>query len=280
MDQKQIEGIKHRDALLVAIGAALGGVRNNPHDAGRAFVLVPQADGSAKIEYLEAPATPVRAKGQHVVHDVAGFIDMVDRHLNKAEAVIYAQLQPAQLTCVLNDHLASRKPGWRDHRVHFTMAHSVEFQAWAAGERSPMPQMKFAEFIEDNLGDFVTPAGAKMYEIALNVKAKAQASFKSGIHQQNGTVQFEFTEQVEASAGRAGRFDIPEQMKINIPVWAGVGQKRYDLNARLRYKIGNGAITFTFHLDRAQRVVEEAFLDILDRVRKELKEVPVVYGQP
>lgn len=120
-----------------------------------------------------------------------------------------------------------------------------------------------------------------MLEIALNFRAKQNVAFKSGIRLQDGQVQLEYVEQNEASASSAtGNLKIPEEFSIAIPVWSGLGAKKYDFKARLRYKVGQGAVQLRYELIRPHKVVEQAFKDVLDEIKKGVKEAPVIFGKP
>jgi uncharacterized protein YfdQ (DUF2303 family) len=266
----------HHTASMLALGAALAGVQN-AH--GRQFVLVPQADGSSKLEFVEPMSRPVRVLGDVTAYDVASFCDYVNRHSDRAASLIYAKLTPAAFICVLNDH-GKGTPGWRDHRCTFMLEHSPEYLAWHEQDGKQMGQREFMEFIEEQLVDFVTPTGAKMYELATNFKVHSQAKFNSGITQSNGSVKFEYTEVVEGGAGRTGNLEVPEEFKITIPVWAGLAQKKYAFGARLRFRLQGGVLSFLYALDRPAKVVEQAFADTLEAIKTKAKDVPVLFGAP
>lgn len=279
MDHKTVVEAKNPTATLLALGAALGRVQANPEPGGRAFVIVPDKDGGAQVVYLERADKPARSIASVVTHDVDSFCTYVLRHRDSLASVIYAKLAPASFLCVLNDHGTS-KPNWRDHRVGFTPAHSLEYTAWSEHDRQPMGQREFIEFIEEQLHDFVSPTGARMYEIATNFKAKAGVNFKSAINQANGSVDFQFIETVEGGAGATGKISIPEEFRIHMPVWSGLEQKKYEFDARLRYKLANGQLTFHYVLDRPAKVVEEAFTETLDEIKKKVDKSVVIFGDP
>lgn len=279
MNAENVKEAKTVTGALLALGAIMAGVRSNPHPDGRAFVILPQADGSAKVDYLDRPNAPVRATGLVVANDVASFCEYVNRHRDAHATVVYASLTPAGFICVLNDHTKSAA-GWRDHRVNFGLEHSMELANWMEHDRASKDQRTFIEFIEEQLHDFVNPTGAKMYEIATNFKAKSGASFKSAINQANGSVQFEYIETVEGGAGVAGRISVPEEFTIKVPVWSGLGQRMYEFKARLRYKLSGGTISFHYALDRPKKVIETAFGDTLEKIKKDVKDCLVIFGSP
>ena len=279
MNQDQIHAARTAEAAAFIMGATSSiQVRSNPHPHGKQFVIVPKGD-TAEVVYLDRPDHPPRSTGTVRAHDVQSFCAYAQRLLEDDIAVIYATLDPASFQCVLNDHTRTMA-GWRDHRVVFKPAFSPEYKAWDEHNGKSMAQRDFAEFIEDNLPDFQSPAGAKMLEIAINFKAKQAASFKSGMSLSNGTVQFEYTETVEAGAGRTGQMQIPETFKIEVPVWAGLDQLKYTFDVRLRYRLNQGQLSFVYALQRPSKVVDTAFQEILAKIKQEVEGVPVIFGSP
>lgn len=272
---------------LVELGTLLGEPRVNPHPGGRGFIILPKSDGSMAIEYLERPALPERMHGAIKVNNTESFITAVNRHADKNRTVLYATIHPAAFTAVLNDFTKTATGGagndganWRDHRVGFDLAYSKECKVWHESQKREMSQEQLAFFIEDNLPDFKTPDGARMLEIALNFRAKQGIVFKSGLRLQDGQVQLEYTEQNEGGAGAAGNMKVPELFVLEIPVWEGLDAKKYKFEARLRYKIGSGVVAFRYELVRPHKVVETAFKDVLDQIRKDVKDVPIIFGSP
>lgn len=264
---------------LVKLGLAVGEIHRNPNPGGRDFVLL--VDGAAtKIEYLERPDTPIRKTGIVVVHDAASFVNVTNRYLDKKAAAIYATLKPAGFVAVLNDNGAtSDKPNWRDHRVSFTPEFSKEHQLWDSRKKQPMTQEQFAHFIEDNLPDFKTPEGARMLEIAVNFKVNRAVTFKSAINLSDGSAQLEYSDQqAGGGTGPSKKLAMPELFKIEIPVWAGLGAQKYVFDARLRYRVSEGQLSILYDLIRPHKVVERAFQDILDTIRKDVKDVPIFFG--
>lgn len=286
MDVSLLKEARTNVAALIALGSAMGRVMKNPNEGGKDFVVVPDANGAWTIQYPDRPEKPARMKGIVKVNDTASFCAYTNRHLNEEGAVIYAALQPAGFIAVLNDHDVKSAPDWRDHRVTYGLKHSKEWLVWNPTTDRQAPnysfsQEQFATFIENNLHDFKDPLGAKMLEIALNFRAKQAVSFKKGINLQNGTVDLEYSEtNDQVGGGASGKMTLPAVFKIEIPVWEGLDAKKYVVEARLRYKLGAGAVTFSYDLQQPHKVVEKAFKDVLDEIQKNVKKVPVIFGTP
>lgn len=264
---------------LINLGAAATGIRQNPHPHGRSFVLVPKADGSLEVVYLERPDKPFRLSGAVVVDDTESFITAAKRYFADSFSVIYATLAPASFTAVLNDSSAEG-PDWRDHRVNFSLEHSNEYRAWEENDKHPMSQEEFAYFIEDNMPDFAEPSGARMLEIAINFRVKQGVHFNSGMRLTDGTVSLEYNEVNTAGAGKAGKFNIPEKFKILIPVWSGLDQEKYEFEAFLRWKLSDGNLAIRYELQRPGKVVEKAFRDTLEEIKNNIEGATVIFGKP
>lgn len=275
MEEKQ-----GREQALINLGAAATAVRQNPHQGGRSFVMVPKADGSMEVVYLERPEVPFRLSGVVVVNDTESFVVATNRYFNERRSVIYATLDPASFTTVLNDYHVEDGPGWRDHRVSFSLEHSNEYGEWKENDKHPMSQEEFAYFIENNMPDFVEPSGARMLEIAINFRVKQGVHFNSGMRLNDGTVSLEYNEVNTAGAGKAGKFNIPEKFKILIPVWAGLDQEKYEFEVFLRWKLSEGDLAIRYELQRPSKVVETAFRDTLGNIRSGIEGATVLFGKP
>jgi len=282
MELEQILEVNTNAAVLAAMVACFSEVHKNPHQDGRDFVIVPAGGGQWKVEYLERPPLPIRKSGIVDVYDVESLCKYADRHLDKDFSVIYARLNPAKFIAVLNDHGMGHKDatGWGDHHCVFDLKHSPEYAAWIARSGKPMDQAQFGEFIEANLPDFTQPPGAAMYELALNFRAKQEASYSGAIRTQSGDIELTYTQKTTDAVGAvAGKMTVPERFSIEIPVWAGLNQKKHAFAARLRYRLGGGTVAFTFELDRPHKVVERAFEDVLSVIREKVA-APVFFGLP
>jgi uncharacterized protein YfdQ (DUF2303 family) len=282
MELEQILEVNTNAAVLAAMVACFSDVHKNPHENGRDFVIVPAGGGQWTVEYLEQPDLPTRKSGVVNVYDVASLCEYANRHLDQDSSVIYARLDPAKFIAVLNDHGMGHKDatGWGDHRCVFDLKHSPEYAVWVARSGKPMTQGDFGEFIEANLPDFIQPQGAAMYELALNFRAKQEASYSGAIRTQSGDIELSYIQKTATEAvGATGKMIVPERFSIEIPVWAGLNQKKHAFAARLRYRLGNGTVTFTFDLDRPHKVVERAFEDVLSVIRDKVT-APVFFGMP
>jgi uncharacterized protein YfdQ (DUF2303 family) len=156
------------------------------------------------------------------------------------------------------------------------LRHSEEWTRWKGNDGARTNQIDFAEFIEDNAPDIVTPDPATMLEVARDLSAKTEVDFGSAIRMQNGSVQFKYSEQVKGTFG-AGNVEVPERFVIAIPVY--VGSERVKITARLRYRINAGKLSFWYDLLRAEAVRRDAFLDVQKSIADTLG-IRIINGVP
>lgn len=59
------------------------------------------------------------------------------------------------------------------------------------------------------------------------------------------------------NTGRSGALTIPREFQLGLRILKNGGG--YKLRARLKYRLGGGAVKFWYELDRPERAVEDAF---------------------
>ena len=247
------------------------------------YIVLRDADGAEHYEMLDSALmdTPHRKTGTVKLNDAESFIAYYGMHGNGAP--VYATMQPAQFVAVLNDHTKD-KADWRDHRALFTVKYSPEWDVWFKHNGSGAAfgsNESFALFLEENAPDIVRPEPAKMLQIALNFRVNADVQFSLVQRLSDGDIDLGYKNVVTATAGRAadGNVTIPEQFAIEVPVWAGLEAKKYQIEARFRYRLREGKLTLWYELVRPHKVVEQAFKDLWTQIATATK-APCLHGTP
>jgi len=227
---------------------------------------------------------PRRAKAAAAAEDLDSFIGYLDRNAADETTTVWCKADMVagllRFTALLNDHdPGSGAAGWRDHTCSFEPRMSVEWKRWQSHDRKPFDQVAFATFIEDNRSDIASvegmPTGAQMLEMALSMEATQDVRFKSAIRLANGGVQLQFVQDDDAQT--LARMQLFERFSIGLPVfWNG---DAYRLDARLRYRVRDGKVTFWYELERPDRVFESAARTLVDQVR-ERAGAPFFFGAP
>lgn len=205
----------------------------------------------------DSQASPNRKRGTVKLKDIASLIAYCADQQASVTGYLYANPDRRNVVAVFNDHRAADSAGWRDHRAEFNAEFTPEFAKWQGKNATQMTQTEFAEFIEDNFADITEPAAQVMLEMATTIQAKTDINFSSAKRLQNGQVQLQYTEVIDARAGANGALEIPKEFTLGLRVFKnGEG---YKLKARLKYRLHGGNIKFWYELDRPERVIEAAF---------------------
>lgn len=258
-----LESITHGDfaETLIEAGKKLG--HADLRNIGDTPVVVLEKD--QRVQDLESllPA-PTRIRESVTLTEVISFIDYWQLFADDS-SVIFSNLQDRSFQAVFDYHTAGF-PGWAQHKAKLECRLSTEWKTWFEKNQKPFDQAGFAEFIEMNALDIVSPDSAEMVQIALTLQAKTNIDFKSGVRLQNGQVQLGYQETINGTAGENGQMQIPEKFELGIRVFQG-GEK-YKVEAYLRYRIRDGKLTFFYQLIRPERLLEDAF----ELVKKQVAE--------
>ena len=231
-------------------------------------------DISAEIEKQQA--TPNRKRGTVQLKDLDSILAYMADQAAAAHTYVFADPDQRKITAVFNDQRAV-EAGWRDHRAEFKAEYTPEFSKWLSKDKTQFGQTEFAEFIEDNMADITEPAATSLLEMATTIQAKTDINFASAKRLQNGQVQLQYTEVIDARAGANGAMEIPKEFALGLRIFKnGDG---YKLKARLKYRLHSGQIKFWFELDRPERSIEDAFAGYVATLR-EKSGYQVLLGTP
>lgn len=267
-----VEGLAVHDNIKTILDAAA-----KPHieaidigalQSGKLPVLmVPQGYKAEVLKDLQLQqlekhlTTPLRKRGKVVLHDSASFIHYVNQHQAANVTSIYCdanyQESKVDLTAIFNDQ-GTHNTGWRDHTAAYSPLQSVEWKRWIGQNRKTFSQVEFALFIEDNLQDIASvegmPTGTQMLEMAMNLEANQDSRFKSNIRLQSGGTELAFVQKEDDATLEKMR--LFERFSIGIPPFFNGSNFRID--ARLRYRVRDGRLTFWFELIREDKVLQAA----------------------
>lgn len=260
--------------LLLDTGMAMAKPIKNPDQHGQHFVIVPEGH---KVEALPAAQAPKWPSTTVRLRDAASFIRYVSDH-KAPNSRIYATVDPAQFLAVIDDHLPpmttdEKRANWREFRAEFKVPASREWLLWNGANRKHMSQLGFAEFLQDNLPDVVTPDGATLLEMSLNFEASQAGSFVANQRMQDGSHNLQW----RADNNASGTVKLPEQIALSIPVFENESPSM--LYARLRYRINDGKLAIWYELIRPHKVLESAFQDTWKRIADGTG-VPLLLGTP
>ena len=256
-------------------------------EAGGNMKRVALPPGWTLVEKDDDPrllAAPRRKIAKVKMHDAESFIDYTKRHGSLTDSTIWCiadyKAGKVGFTAILNDHgEEDNQAAFRDHRATFSPEFSEEWNRWTGMNKKPFNQAAFAEYIEENLKDIASvegsPTGSQMLEMALAFEANQDMKFKSAIRLQSGGVQMAFTQ--DDDAGTLAKMSAFDRFTIGFPVfWNG---DAYRIDARLRYRVREGKLTFWFELIRQDLILEAATQTLIALIRDKTGN-PFFFGEP
>jgi len=227
------------------------------------YAIVPS---DCKLESLKAFQYPHGMPPDRIVQtvelrDSESFTAYVNKYADERTAV-FAEPTKNSFLAVLDYHLPG-KPEFVSHRAGFKMIYDDRWVAWISNDKKVFSQTDFSEFLEDNALDIYRPDSATMLEVARDLRASTDMNFASKVTPKNGQTQFTYTEQINTTVG-TGNMDVPDVFSIRIPVF--FGEKAVEIEARLRFRISNGKLSFFYKLKNPKEVEEQCFEMAVDAV--------------
>lgn len=224
---------------------------------------------------------PLRKLAKVLLDDAGSFISYVNRHCTMDTTIwVKADYSAGKIECsaIINDHGGEENGSdWRDHTATYIPRFSEEWNRWKSGDKKLMTQADFATFIEDNLADIAGsdgfPSGADMLRMAIEFEAKQDLRFKSAIRLQSGGVDLAFVQQEDN--GTLQKMKLFDRFAIGVPVFWG--DAAYRVEARLRYRVREGKLSFWYELIRADKVMEAAANAIVQKIADPTRK-PIFYG--
>lgn len=232
------------------------------------FVLIPEGFKLKDLE--EQQVKPRRVREAITLNTVESFIDYL-KEWGDANSSIFADEPARSLGAVIDYHEDAKTPSWGTHTAGYTAKLSRELQAWQAAAGKPLPQVMFAEFIEDRIADVASPQGADLLERVLKLQILTKGVFGSALRLQTGEFSLQYSEEQEK-----GSVELPEKLSLGIPLFHG--GVSYKVDVRLRYRLAEGKVTFIYKLVDIDRLIEHAFSEVVQKVAASLSEVKIYQG--
>ena len=266
-----------------AIDAGLASALPHPLDKKVAAYSVVVPRGAQAILVRTPPPdsdftdAPLRTRAVYRPATVGTLIGLVERHgpVKPDKLTIWAHPTSGRFVAIFNDH-SPTEPAWRDHRAELQLTVPLEWQHWAKLDNKLVDQVTFANHIEEGLTEIAVPDGAELLEIAQSIHGTVNATFRSGHRLSDGRTQFQYEENVSASAG-AGKLTIPTQFELMISPFLGEDAKQ--VTALLRWRPNGGKVTLGYKLVHPEVVVRKSIEGIVEDLRERFPQ-SVFVGEP
>lgn len=242
------------DALAKAF--ELGAMRSPVYDTpdGGYAVLVPPGYDLETVPPLDRPLTHIHQTT--TLLDMDSFNDYVVHFKTPATRIFavpgYLNSGIAQFRAAMDFHETSDKAGYGHHNAIYQPPYSEEWKRWT--KAGVMKQAEFAEFIEENRRDIVTPDAANLLDLVRRFKATKKQDYDSLVYQPDGSTAINW---VDKTTSATGVIPVPETLKLGIPVF--FQGARYEINVFMRYKLTEGILAFTIKVDRPDYAEQTAF---------------------
>lgn len=258
----------HRAALDAAIDAAR--LASPLIDRGdRQFAFVP--DGYALKEISDPARLPDRIRQAIIVDDRASLTAFLNRFQDQ-DAVLIADFDALTIRSLIDFHRADLTPRACEFRADLVLRKSEEFARWDAVEGALHSQGEFAEFLEENAVDIVSPDPAVMIEISRDLDATQDVTFKSGVRPESGDRAFTY----ETETRVKGEIKIPREFAVSIPIH--VGEEPDTLRARFRFRVTPKGLLMGFAWHRVEYQRRAHFGAIATQISEDTGR-PVFFGR-
>lgn len=222
--------------------------------------------------------TPRRAAGVATLRNPASFISYVNDYKQAECTQLFAD--DRSVTAVFNHHARhALDAGWSDWRAVLELKYTPAWTGWVGmASKGWMDQASFAEHLEENYLDVVTPDGAALLEIVTNLKLASASVVESKLNPSTGAIRLRYEENfIPQGGGDAGVLEIPSHIGLKLAVFDG--GEVFDIEALLRYRVANGAVSFSVkYRNDLQRKFDEAFEQMCSAIETAV-ELPVLRGR-
>lgn len=213
------------------------------------------------------------------------FLAYVARH-KLPNTLVWCDFNPqdfrVKFTAVIDEH-NSGTPGWRRHTAELDPLMSAEWRVWKGQDKKPLPQVTFAEFLQEHADDINSsdasvadgyPTALQMLKMTTDFVHNEERILKTAVRLQSGGTRLTFI--ADPDAGTTEDMAIFEKFQLGIPVFHGA--PAWGMGARLKYRVGQGKVNFHYELIRADRVHESAAKELIQQVKAGLGDVPMIFG--
>lgn len=261
---------------------------------GNAAVIGRKNDGSGGQHFEDITGkldaflkAPLRRTGTAKVLTSGALIALVTRHKD-SDSAIFATIEPAQIVGVIDYHMVQQEAGpaaftnrarFGKHRVQYDFPLTPQYEAWTGQDGEPLKQREFAEFIEENIVDLVSPSPveaayeklfhtkfgspAELMTLSRGLAIRVDTVVKEAHTLQSGEAEIQFSEEHKPGVG-GGKLIVPGLFVTSFPLFEGEEPTR--VVWRLRYRLNGGSLMWVFSAYRLDDVIRAKVLQVVSAV--------------
>lgn len=156
------------------------------------------------------------------------------------------------LYAALDYHVSLDEPRRNHWRAQYEWAFSPEWREWTyiAGNQ-PHSQSRVCEFLDDHLADVSHPEATTLLETLRTLRSHVSSTAKTTLNA-DGTSTVSFTKSGTVKSGTE-EADLPNGLKVRIPVLAHPGATVYELEIKLRVAQDYESLAFRFTMPLRER---------------------------
>lgn len=215
--------------------------------------------------------TPNRVDARPTFRDTASLVGYVNRFADPTIAVLTSSATARTITATLDHHKTDGTPGWAAWTPSFAAQFDARFDAWRQINGRPLSQIKAGQFLEERAVDVIEPDAATIMDMVMQFDALKKVTFKQSTRLHDGQRQFQYIEENEAR----GAVTLPEKIKLRLPIFDGMEPDVFMV--RLRFRIDDGSLNFSFEIHDQAEVEDVAFQRCEDAVRTGVAESIPLY---
>lgn len=226
------------------------------------------------------PVLPEFVTQTETVVEPASFKDYIIAY-KSTTAICRASLSRNEIIAVLDYHGRARQaerdaalPQRCVHNVTLKCPFDLDYAKWRAVFDKPLSQGMLGTLLEDMVHTIAEPAVADLQEAIDELRIDRAVKFQSKVNRRNGTVQLTYEEVEGDGTNGGGRVNLPEEIKIVLPVFQG--GELVQLDAKLRYAMEKGVVIFKVVVPGLDKVERDQFRRIGEDVRN-VTDTPVFY---
>lgn len=260
---------------------------------------------SARKLLAEYDTRPRHRQGTATFEDLESFIRHANRFKGESSALFASRSGAPTLTSVIDYHDAGPEPTDGDlegqgrarfgkHRGVYRFPLADEWRAWT-GVKADLSQADFAAFLESRVLDIIDPKRAgdglqdllrdlgglalaspsRILELSRGLAVRVNAKVATAVSLASGEAQFSYATEHQDAQGAP--LKVPSAFAIVVPVFER--GEAFQLLVRLRYRVSQGAVTWTIAVHNADKALAIAFEGACEEAQAKT-ELPLFFGTP